>query len=79
MNFFKALFSINSLRKEVEHLRQVNVDSAMYHLQLAAQMEQQRREIQSFQDKLSGTKDAPAPTMTPARKYYKRKPKTVQQ
>ena len=79
MNFFKALFSINSLRKEVEHLRQVNVDSAMYHLQLAAQLEQQRREIQSVHDKLNGTKDAPAPTMKPARKYYKRKPKTAQQ
>ena len=77
MNFFKALFSINSLRKEVEHLRQVNVDSAMYHLQLAVQMEQQRREIQSLHDKLNG--NAPAATMKPARKYYKRKPKTAQQ
>lgn len=77
MNFFKALFSINSLRKEVEHLRQANVDSAMHNLQLASQMEQQRREIQSLHDKLNGT--AKPESMKPARKYYKRKPKTTQQ
>lgn len=77
MNFFKALFSINSLRKEVEQLRQINVDSAMHNLQLVSQMEVQRREIQSLHDKLNG--NAPAATMKPARKYYKRKPKTAQQ
>jgi hypothetical protein len=78
MNFFKALFTINSLRKEVEHLRTSAVDSAMHSLQLAAQVEQQRREIQSLHDKLNGNA-TPAATMKPARKYYKRKPKTTQQ
>lgn len=77
MNFFKALFSINSLRKEVEQLRQINVDSAMHNLQLVSQLEVQRREIQSLHDKLNGT--AKTDTMKPARKYYKRKPKTAQQ
>jgi TolA-binding protein len=76
MNFFKALFSINSLRKEVEHLRQSNIDSAMHQLQLVSQLEQQRREIQSLHDKMNG---GPVATMKPARKYYKRKPKTTQQ
>jgi len=78
MNFFKALFSINSLRKEVEQLRQINVDSAMHNLHLASQMEQQRREIQSLHDKLNAN-GAPVAAMKPARKYYKRKPKTTQQ
>jgi len=78
MNFFKALFTINSLRKEVEHLRTEVLDSSMYSLQLVSQVEQQRREIQSLHDKLNGNA-TPAATMKPARKYYKRKPKTTQQ
>jgi hypothetical protein len=50
----------------------------MYNLQLVSQVEQQRREIQSLHDKLNGNA-TPAATMKPARKYYKRKPKTTQQ
>lgn len=42
MNFFKALFSINSLSEKITNLEQQNVDLATHNLQLQGQLESMR-------------------------------------
>ena len=42
MNFFKALFSINSLSGQIKNLERTNVELATHNLQLQGQLESMR-------------------------------------
>lgn len=45
MNFFKALFSINSLSEKITNLERQNVDLATHNLQLQGQLESMRSHV----------------------------------